>query len=130
MLFQTWTFAAFFLLFYPVYLAVKDTRLRLPWLLLASYVFYGWWNPLYLLLLLYATTTDYLAVVAMSRSRRKLPWLVASIVSDLGLLGFFKYGTFVAQNLNLLLSSLHVPYEIPAPESSCRWASRSSYSSR
>ena len=115
MLFQTWTFAAFFLLFYPVYLAVKDTRLRLPWLLLASYVFYGWWNPLYLLLLLYATTTDYLAVVAMSRSRRKLPWLVASIVSDLGLLGFFKYGTFVAQNLNLLLSSLHVPYEIPAP---------------
>jgi D-alanyl-lipoteichoic acid acyltransferase DltB (MBOAT superfamily) len=115
MLFQTWTFAAFFLLFYPVYLAVKDTRLRLPWLLLASYVFYGWWNPLYLLLLLYTTTADYLAVVAMSRSRRKLPWLTVSIISDLGLLGFFKYGAFVASNLNLLLSSLRVPYEIPAP---------------
>ncbi len=115
MLFQTWTFAAFFLLFYPIYLAVKNTRLRLPWLLAASYVFYGWWNPLYLLLLLYATTTDYLAVVAMSRSRRKAPWLALSIINDLGLLGFFKYGDFVAQNLNLLLSSLHVPYEIPSP---------------
>jgi D-alanyl-lipoteichoic acid acyltransferase DltB (MBOAT superfamily) len=115
MLFQTWTFAAFFLIFYPVFLAVKETRLRLPWLLLASYVFYGWWNPLYPLLLLYATTTDYLAVVAMSRSRRKAPWLILSLANDLGLLGFFKYGSFVVMNLNGLLSSLHVPYEIPAP---------------
>ena len=36
MLFQTWTFAAFFLLFYPVYLAVKDMGLRLPCSTLAA----------------------------------------------------------------------------------------------
>lgn len=115
MLYQSWTFAAFFLIFYCVYLAVKNTRLRLPWLLLASYFFYGWLNPLYVLLLLYATTTDYLAVVAMSRSRRKGPWLALSIVNNLALLGFFKYGKFVAENLNALLSSLGVPYEVPMP---------------
>ena len=70
MLFHTWTFILFFLIFYPVYLVVKGTRLRVPWLLAASYVFYGWWNPLYLVLILWSTSVDYLAVVAMARSRR------------------------------------------------------------
>jgi alginate O-acetyltransferase complex protein AlgI len=51
----------------------------------------------------------------MSFSRRKTPWLVLSIVNDLGLLGFFKYGKFVAENLNALLSFLGVPYEVPLP---------------
>ena len=56
MLFHTWTFLAFFLIVYPFYVAVKGTHLRLPWLLIASYVFYGWWNPVYLLLIVWATT--------------------------------------------------------------------------
>ena len=116
MLFHTWTFALFFLIFYPGYLALKGTRFKLPWLLAASYVFYGWWNPLYLLLILYSTTVDYLAVVAMARSRWKKPWLTASIVNNLGLLSFFKYGGFVAENLNDLLGWLGIPYEIPAPD--------------
>jgi len=115
MLFHTWTFVLFFLVFYPVYLLVKGTRLKLPWLLAASYVFYGWWNPLYLLLILWATTVDYLAVVGMARGRSKRPWLFLSIVNNLGLLGFFKYGGFVTDNLNALLAWLGVPYEIPAP---------------
>ena len=54
MLFHTWTFLLFFAVFYPVYLLVKGTRLKLPWLLTASYVFYGWWNPVYLILILWA----------------------------------------------------------------------------
>ena len=70
MLFHTWTFVLFFLLVYGVYLAVKNTPLREPWLLVGSYVFYGWWNPLYLLLILYSTTVDYLAVVGMGRTGR------------------------------------------------------------
>ncbi len=115
MLFHTWTFALFFLVFYPVYLVLKGTRFKLPWLLTASYVFYGWWNPLYLVLIVWSTTVDYLAVIGMSRTRRKKPWLVLSIVNNLGLLGFFKYGQFVADNLNELLVWLNLPYEIPAP---------------
>jgi len=115
MLFHTWTFVLFFLVFYPVYLLVKGTRLKLPWLLAASYVFYGWWNPLYLLLILWATAVDYLAVVGMARGRSKTPWLWLSIVNNLGLLGFFKYGGFVTDNLNALLAWIEVPYEIPAP---------------
>ena len=38
MRFHTWTFALFFLVFYPVYLGLKGTRFRIPWLLAASYV--------------------------------------------------------------------------------------------
>ena len=67
MLFHSWIFLVFFAVVYPVYLAVKRTRFRSVWLLAASYVFYGWWNPLYLLLILYSTVVDYLAVRAMAR---------------------------------------------------------------
>ena len=115
MLFHTWTFVLFFLIFYPGYLALKGTRGKLPWLLAASYVFYGCWNPLYLLLILYSTTVDYLAVVGMSKSRSKRPWLALSLVNNLGLLGFFKYGGFVTDNLNAALDWAGVSYNLPAP---------------
>jgi D-alanyl-lipoteichoic acid acyltransferase DltB (MBOAT superfamily) len=116
MLFHTWTFVLFFLIFYPVYLLVQGTRLKLPWLLLASYVFYGWWNPLYVLLIVWSTTVDYLAVIGMSRSRRRRPWLVLSVVNNLGLLGFFKYGEFLIDNLNAWAGRIGVPYAIPYPD--------------
>ena len=116
MLFHTWIFAVFFTVMYPVYLAVRKTKLRIPWLLIASYVFYGWWNPLYLFLILYSTTVDYTAVTMMARSRRRGLWLAASIVNNLGLLGFFKYGEFVTENINALLAWLNVPYAVPVPD--------------
>jgi D-alanyl-lipoteichoic acid acyltransferase DltB (MBOAT superfamily) len=72
MLFQTWTFAVFFLIFYPAYLLLGKTIARLPWLLAASYVFYGALNPLYLLLLVWLTCADYVVVVGMS-SRENPP---------------------------------------------------------
>ena len=50
MLFHTWTFLIFFPIVFLGYLAFKKTSLRVPWLLAASYVFYGSWNPFYLLL--------------------------------------------------------------------------------
>ena len=116
MLFHTWTFAVFFLIFYPVYLLLRKTRARTPWLLLASYVFYGWWSPLYLLLILWSTGVDYFAVVAMARTSRKKPWLCLSLMNNLGLLGFFKYGKFAAENLNELLSTIGIPYEVAPPD--------------
>jgi D-alanyl-lipoteichoic acid acyltransferase DltB (MBOAT superfamily) len=85
------------------------------WLLLISYFFYGWLNPLYVVLIAYSTAIDYVAVAMMERSRHKRSWLAISIVNNLGLLGFFKYGEFFTYNLNVLLSSLRIPYVIPAP---------------
>ncbi len=115
MYFHTWPFALFFLIVYPSYLALKNTKFRLPFLLAASYFFYGWLNPLYLVLIAYSTTLDYLVAAMMAKSRYKKPWLAVSITNNLGLLGFFKYGAFVTDNLNLMLSFLHIPYALPAP---------------
>jgi len=49
------------------------------------------------------------------RSAGTKAWLFVSVVNNLALLGFFKYGSFVTDNLNVLLASLGVPYVIAAP---------------
>jgi alginate O-acetyltransferase complex protein AlgI len=118
MLFHTWIFAAFFLLVYPVYLLVKNTRLRAPWLLLASYVFYGAWNPLYLILIVYATLVDYTAVCLMARTRRRwlrTLWLALSVANSVALLSQFKYAGFVVNSINSLLGWLGIGLALPAP---------------
>jgi alginate O-acetyltransferase complex protein AlgI len=65
MLFHTWPFLIFLLIVLPVYFTLRRTALWLPWLLIASYIFYGWWNPYYLLLVVYSTALDYLLVTLM-----------------------------------------------------------------
>ena len=70
MLFHTWTFLVFVLVVLPVFFALRRTRLWLGWLLAASYVFYAWWKPYYLLLVVYSTALDYLLVTLMDHC----PW--------------------------------------------------------
>ncbi|MFC1544065.1 MBOAT family O-acyltransferase [Gemmatimonadota bacterium] len=115
MLFHTWTFGLFFLLFIAVYLGIRSTRFREPWLLISSYIFYAWWNPLYLLLIVWSTLIDYGAVRLMTRRGRRPVWLALSILNNLFLLGFFKYGGFFAENLNLLLQAGGIGLSVPEP---------------
>lgn len=115
MLFHTWTFLVFFSVVFPVYFVIRNTRLRIPWLFCASYLFYGWWNPYYLVLIGYASIIDYAAVAFMERSRRKWLWLALSIVNNLGILAFFKYGGFIVNNVNALLAFLDIGYAIRMP---------------
>src|SRR5215470_6332894 len=65
MLFHTWPFLIFLLIVVPVYFALRKTQLWLPWLTIASYFFYGWWNPYYLFLVLYSTLLDFCLVAFM-----------------------------------------------------------------
>jgi len=65
MLFHTWPFLVFLLVVLPGFFALRKTRLWLPWLTLASYFFYGWWNPYYLFLVLYSTVLDFCLVALM-----------------------------------------------------------------
>ena len=65
MLFHTWPFLVFLMVVLPVFFALRKTRLWLPWLTLASYFFYGWWNPYYLLLVAYSTLLDFSLVALM-----------------------------------------------------------------
>jgi len=115
MLFHTWPFVLFFLIVYPAYLILKRTRFGLLWLLAASYFFYAWINPLYLILILYSTSVDYAVAAKMEKSARQKMWLTISVVNNIGLLGFFKYAGFITDNLNTLLLSLNIPYEIAPP---------------
>ncbi len=77
MLFHTWTFLIFVALVLPVLFALGRTRFWIPWLLLASYVFYGWWNPYYLILVFYSTLLDFILVALMDHcpmERRRFDW--------------------------------------------------------
>src|SRR5882672_8671381 len=114
MLFHTWVFFVFFAIVYPVFLLVrKNNRLMNLWLLIASYTFYGWWNPWYLLLLFGTSAIDYLMVVLMERKRstRKL-WLIISLVSNFGFLAYFKYSDFITRNFNELLLNMGSSYRV------------------
>ncbi len=67
MLFNSWVFAAFFVIFMPVYLLVRrHVGLRNLWILLASYFFYGWWNPRFVVLLAILAAVDYLAALGVA----------------------------------------------------------------
>ncbi len=76
---------------------------RHGWLAVCSYVFYGWWDYRYCGLLLLATAIDYLAggrIAATADPARKKRWLLVSICSDMGMLGFFKYYDLGAATAN------------------------------
>ena len=117
MLFHTWVFLAFCLIVFPVYLLVrKHNQLMNIWFLIASYTFYGWWNPWYLLLLFGTSAIDYGMVLLMDRkpSTRKL-WLIISLVSNFGFLAYFKYSGFISENLNWLLANFGAAFQLPDP---------------
>lgn len=119
MLFHTWVFFFFFAVVYTVYLPLRRHNAAMNlWLMLASYFFYGWWNPYYLLLLFGISAIDYWLVLQMDRSRsprvRKI-WLAVSLTSNFGLLGFFKYAGFFTGNLNALLVRLGAAFQLPDP---------------
>lgn len=76
---------------------------RNGWLVIASYFFYGWGNPLYVLLLLFSTLLDYGCALGMARTTdksRRHYLLTASLVGNLGVLAFFKYSGFLARVSN------------------------------
>lgn len=103
MLFNSLDFAIFLPIVFGLYWFVVQSNLRLQnWLLLvASYVFYGWWDWRFLSLVFFSTLVDYLVGLGLARhqlsGRRKL-LLATSVVVNLGLLGFFKYYNFFVDN--------------------------------
>lgn len=113
MLFHSLEFLTFFAVVYPVYLLLRRTPLMNAWLLAASYFFYAWWNPVYLLLIVGTTLVDFYVVRQMEVSPRKRMWLLLSLASNLGALGFFKYVKFFTENLNGLLSLVGIPSALP-----------------
>jgi len=114
MLFSEFRYLPFFLLVFAVHWLLRGNRARKRWLLLASYVFYAAWDPRFCLLIAASTAVDYIAgarIAALEGARERRRWLVASLVSNLGILGFFKYWNFFVASGGGLLSALGLAVE-------------------
>jgi alginate O-acetyltransferase complex protein AlgI len=110
MLFASATFLyAFLPAFLLAYYATPRTW-RSFTLALASYVFYGWWRPDFLILMAVSTLVDFSAGARIHAARasgqRGKRWLALSLVCNLGLLAYFKYANFGVDTLNDLLVAM------------------------
>ena len=117
MLFNSLTFLVFFVIVIAVHYSPLPWRARKVFLLFASYVFYGAWNPPFVILLWLSTVLDWYVAKYMYRTevlskRRILLWV--SMVGNLGMLGYFKYGKFMLDNFTEAMSSLGVAYQPPS----------------
>ncbi len=117
MLFNTLGFFVFLIvvlvLYYLVPLSWKQKKFML---LLASYVFYGLWNPPLILLLWISTIVDWTAGNKLHKitnpSQRRF-WLLLSVFVNLGFLAFFKYGNFLMENFQMVLGFVGMAYNPP-----------------
>ena len=101
MLFATYTFAVFLAAVWLLHVALP-LRGRQILLLAASYLFYCWETPVYGILIFASTVLDYLVGWGLARTenpRGRQALLGCSLLGNLGMLGFFKYGDFFGENL-------------------------------
>ena len=117
MVFTSHIFVFYFL---PLFLLVYHPlpfRWKNSWITLASYVFYGWWQPWFVLLMLFTTVMDFIWGKVITRpgattAQRKLA-VTACVVTNLCLLGFFKYYVFAAVTLNHLFAAAGIaPFRV------------------
>ncbi|PKP23962.1 MAG: membrane-bound O-acyltransferase family protein [Bacteroidetes bacterium HGW-Bacteroidetes-22] len=108
-----------FIIFLPIVISLFfliPHRFRWILLLAASYYFYMCWKVEYIFLIVFSTLIDYFCGIFMEKfheKRFKLPILLVSLISNLGLLFFFKYYNFASENLNLLFDKIGIQQDIP-----------------
>jgi D-alanyl-lipoteichoic acid acyltransferase DltB (MBOAT superfamily) len=123
MWFNSIDFLWFILIVLPIYYALGAIRAgrglpRVLFLLVSSYFFYMYWNPVYILLIVASTVLDYLCGLGFLKwPKQKHKLLVTiSMLGNLGILAFFKYGKFFYQSVSSL--GMAVGWELPPyPES-------------
>ena len=114
MLFNSLDFALFLPVVFVLYWFVlqKSLNAQNALVFVASYVFYGWWDWLFLSLILFSTLVDFFVGVGLGKyqkdhQRKLLLW--TSIIINLGFLGFFKYYNFFLDNFVQAFSFLGSP---------------------
>jgi D-alanyl-lipoteichoic acid acyltransferase DltB (MBOAT superfamily) len=115
MLFNSLEFALFLPIVFLVYWFVFNKNLKAQnlWIVFASYVFYGWWDWRFLSLITFSSLVDYFVGLGLLKNdnthKRKL-LLIASILINLGFLGFFKYYNFFAESFADAFTLLGKPF--------------------
>lgn len=118
MLFNSPEYAVFLMVVVVGYLHLSHRGQNLL-LLAASYLFYAHWDWRFLSLIIVSTAVDFTAGRRIRRARRRgapaamRGWLVASLVTNLGILAAFKYHGFFAENLNAVLATVGLETSLP-----------------
>lgn len=114
MKFNSFTFLVFFLTVLFLYYGIENWRRRKQLLLFSSYLFYSAWNPFFIVLIWISTVTDWILAGrihgATTKSNKKL-FLVLSLLVNLGLLGYFKYSSFLLNSFKELLGLYGIGYK-------------------
>ncbi len=114
MLFNSLDFAVFLPLVFLLYWTLRGSHRNAGnvILLIASYVFYGWWDPRFLALIAFSTLVDYFLGRSLDGtldSGRRKAYLWTSLGVNLGLLGYFKYANFFLEQLDGAFTLLGQP---------------------
>src|SRR5438270_2632823 len=116
MLFNSLTFVAFFLVVLSLYWSLRSWNARKNLVLVASYVFYGAWNPPFAALLFSTSALDFYLGRQMGKVHTPVErrvWLWISVAVNLSMLGFFKYGNFLLENFPWVLARGGIQYKPP-----------------
>ena len=116
MLFNSLTFVVFFAVVVTAYWSMRSWTARKNLLVVASYIFYGAWNPPFAALLFSTTAMDFWLGARIARAKgphARRVWLVASVCMNLSMLGFFKYGNFLLENFQWLMARIGIIYQPP-----------------
>src|SRR6187402_1224006 len=118
MVFNSYTFVVFFIIIMILHNLPFSWKVKKINLLLASYIFYAAWNPPFILLLWLSTVVDFYvgrALYTEENPYRKKLLLVVSLIGNLGMLCFFKYGGFLLENFVALVNLFGIDYHPAEP---------------
>ncbi|MBK9220591.1 MAG: MBOAT family O-acyltransferase [Saprospiraceae bacterium] len=118
MVFNSYTFIVFFIVVVILHHLPFSWKLKKINLLLASYVFYAAWNPIFILLLWLSTLVDFFVGRLLYNENnliRKKLLLIISLVGNLGMLCFFKYGGFLLDNFVFFVNQIGFDYHPAEP---------------
>jgi len=114
MVFNSLTFVAFFACVLVLHNLPFGWTTRKINLLIASYLFYSAWNPPFVILLWVSTVVDWYAAQGLVKAKREAArhaWMLLSVIANVGMLGYFKYGQFVLDNFSALMAALGVAWQ-------------------
>jgi D-alanyl-lipoteichoic acid acyltransferase DltB (MBOAT superfamily) len=118
MVFNSLTFVVFFVIMLVLHNLPLSWKVKKMNLLLASYLFYAAWNPPFILLLWLSTIVDFFvgkALYTQQNPYKKKLLLVVSLIGNLGMLCFFKYGGFLLENFVQLTNAVGIDFHPAKP---------------
>ena len=116
MLFNSLTFIVFFVVVLSLHYSPLSWHIKKVNLLVASFLFYAAWNPPFVILLWISTVVDWNAakwIHKASTQHKRRTFLLLSMATNLGILGYFKYGEFLLENWQTFMLNFGIDYQVP-----------------